>query len=106
MNRFQRFLVFYKAENLFFHLETTVLCDFVFLVEKNTVSLKKVENILKNASLNIMDFTIWKRDDHRNSRNNGDMTYYLMDRPNNIVNSLWTNFRYSGPSSDSLWILS
>ena len=55
MNRFQWFLVFCKAENLLFHLETTVLCNFVFLVEKKHILEENVELLLENASLDMSE---------------------------------------------------
>ena len=36
MNRFEWFLMFWKAERLLFHMETTPLHSFHFLVEKNS----------------------------------------------------------------------
>ena len=77
MKRFQRFLVFWKAENLLFRLETTVLRDCVFLVEKNNVSLKNVEDLLKFSSLNIMDFAVGELDYLQNSRNSANTYFYI-----------------------------
>ena len=55
MNRFQRFLVFWKAKNLLFHLETTPLHNVYFLVEQNSILCKKVNIFLKFAKLDIWD---------------------------------------------------
>ena len=77
MKRFQRFLVFWKAENLLFRLETTVLRDCVFLVEKNNVSLKIVEDLLNFSSLNILDFAVGELDDHQNSRISANTYFYI-----------------------------
>ena len=47
--------VFWKAEHLLFHLETTVLCNFVFLVEKKHLVEENVELFLENASLDMSE---------------------------------------------------
>ena len=55
INRFQWFLVFWKAEDLLFHLKTTVCTNCKFFAEKNNFSYKNVQLIWKFASLVIWD---------------------------------------------------
>ena len=55
INRFQRFLMFWKAEDLLFHLKITVCTNCKFFAEKNNFSYKNVQLFLKFASLNIWD---------------------------------------------------
>ena len=55
MDRFQKILVFWKAEHLLFHPKTTVLGDSVFFVGKNYILGENVEILLENASLDMSD---------------------------------------------------
>ena len=56
LNRFQWFLMFWKAETLLFHLETTPLRGSHFLVEKNKDLQKSVHFLLRYSSLIIVIF--------------------------------------------------
>ena len=53
INRFQWYLVFWKTENLLFHLKTTAFHCFNFLGEKNNILEKNVGKIWKISSLAI-----------------------------------------------------
>ena len=55
INRFQWFLVFWKAEDLLFHLKATVCTNCKFFAEKNNFSYKNVQLIWKFVSLVIWD---------------------------------------------------
>ena len=55
INRFQWFFVFWKAEDLLFHLKATVCTNCKFFSEKNNFSYKNVQLIWKFASLVIWD---------------------------------------------------
>ena len=48
-------MVFWKAEHLLFHPETTVLSDSVSFVGKKHILEENVELLLKNSSLDICD---------------------------------------------------
>ena len=76
MNRFQRFLVFWKAKNLLFHLETTVLRDVVSFGEKNNIKYKNIKLIWKKASLFKWEFRSLSQYEHQNQENNTYITLF------------------------------
>ena len=69
MHRFQRFLVFWKAECSLFHLETTFLHCVVFVYSKTSFLKKKHLLFWTNAGSSIPDRGCKFKMSHRNTHN-------------------------------------